>query len=277
MESTDIMQVDVEAVIASKNPKLLKKIPRFIIRYLKRIVHQNDINEFLMQHADKKGLDFVDAILTDFNIKIETFGEENIPQTGRFIFAANHPMGGLESNAFIKTVSKHYSEIKFPVNDIIMQLKPMHNVLIPVNKHGAQHRDAVKQLEAEFAGDKQILFFPAGLVSRKIKGKITDLEWKKSFINKAKQHKRDIILVYIEGHNSAFFYNLANWRKRLGIKANIEMLYLVNEAYKQYNKTIKLVFSKPISWQELNTEHSGIEWAETLKKECYNLATKIDS
>jgi 1-acyl-sn-glycerol-3-phosphate acyltransferase len=276
MENKDIMQVDVEAVIASKDPKLLKKIPRFIIRYLKRIVHQDDINEFLKLHGDKQGLDFVNAILTDFNIKIETFGEENIPQNGRFIFAANHPMGGLESNAFIKIVSKHYSEIKFPVNDIIMQLKPMHNILIPVNKHGIQHRDAVKQLEAEFAGDKQILYFPAGLVSRKIKGKITDLDWKKSFISKAKQHKRDIILVYIEGHNSTFFYNLANWRKRFGIKTNIEMLYLVNEAYKQYNKTIKLVFSKPISWQELNTKHSSLEWAELLKKECYNLASKID-
>lgn len=272
MGTEKLMQVDVEKVIASKNPKLLKRIPRFVIRYLKRIVHQDDINDFLSRHGHKKGLDFVDAILSDFNIKIETFGEENIPKEGRFIFAANHPMGGLESNAFIQVVAKHYKNIKFPVNDIIMNLTPMHNILIPVNKHGAQNRDAVRKLEEEFAGDNQILFFPAGLVSRKIKGKITDLEWKKTFVSKAIQHKRDIIVVYIHGKNSKFFYNLAKWRKFFGIKANIEMLYLVNEAYKQYNRTIKIVFSKPITWQELKEKDNAKIWAGRLKEKCYELA-----
>jgi putative hemolysin len=275
MGTEKLMQVDVEKVIASKNPKLLKRIPRFVIRYLKRIVHQDDINDFLSRHGHKKGLDFVDAILSDFNIKIETFGEDNIPKEGRFIFAANHPMGGLESNAFIQVVAKHYKNIKFPVNDIIMNLTPMHNILIPVNKHGAQNRDAVRKLEEEFAGDNQILFFPAGLVSRKIKGKITDLEWKKTFVSKAIQHKRDIIVVYIDGKNSKFFYNLAKWRKFFGIKANIEMLYLVNEAYKQYNRTIKIVFSKPIPWQELKEHDNAKIWAERLKEKCYELADLV--
>jgi putative hemolysin len=272
METEQSLRVDVKKVIASKNPKLLKRIPCFIIRYLKRIVHQDDINDFLSRHGHKKGLDFVDAIISDFNIKIETYGEENIPTTGRFIFASNHPMGGLESNAFMQVVAKHYKNIKFPVNDIIMNLTPLHNILIPVNKHGAQNRDAVRKLEEEFAGDNQILFFPAGLVSRKIKGKITDLEWKKTFVSKAIEHKRDIIVVYIHGKNSRFFYNLANCRKFFGIKANIEMLYLVNEAYKQYNRTIKIVFSKPIPWQELKEKDNAKIWAKRLKEKCYELA-----
>ena len=128
-------------------------------------------------------------------------------------------------------------------------------------------------IDDTFASDVMILYFPAGLCSRKQKGKILDLPWKNTFIKKAIQFKSDIIPVHIDGSNSNFFYNLANWRKRLGIKANIEMLYLVDEMYKQYNKDINITFGKPVSFRVFDDRFKSNEWAQMMKEHVYELAS----
>jgi putative hemolysin len=113
--------------------------------------------------------------------------------------------------------------------------------------------------------------FPAGLVSRKINGKITDLEWKRNFVKKAIQHKRDIVPVFISGQNSNFFYNLANLRKKLGIKINIEMVFLPGELFKSKTKHITVKFGKPVKWEELNNGEKPEKWAQKIKELTYNL------
>ena len=203
------LQIDVEKIIAAKNPRLARLLPRFIIKYIKRVIHEKEVNYVLKTYGDKTGLDFVEAVLSYFNITIKTCGEENIPKEGKYIFAANHPLGGIEGMALLQVVSKHNKEVRFVVNDILMNLKNYEPLFIPVNKHGKYSKEYAQIIEDTFHTNAWILYFPAGLVSRKIKGKIIDLEWKKSFITKSIQHKRDIIPVYIEGKNSNFFYNLS--------------------------------------------------------------------
>ena len=262
--------IDVERVIENKNPKLLKIIPRFIIRYLKRIVHQNDLNRFVNENKHKKGLEFAEAILEDYGIAYTVQGMENIPDRGRFVFASNHPLGGMDGIALIRAVSKKFTDLKFPVNDILMNIKGLDNIFIPINKHGANSKDAARQLHEAYNSDAQILMFPAGLVSRKQKGGIRDLEWKNNFIKKAIESNRDIIPVHITGRNTNFFYNLANLRKRLGIKANIEMLYLVDEVYKQRGKNLVVSFGKPVSWEEINKEKDKSKSAKKIKELVYS-------
>jgi putative hemolysin len=121
------------------------------------------------------------------------------------------------------------------------------------------------------ASDKTVLFFPAGLVSRKRKGVIADLPWKKTFISKARKHKRKIVPVYIDGQNSKFFYNLANLRKRLGMKTNIEMLYLVDEMYNQYDKEVNVFIGKPLSFEDLPKDKNDDELAEYIRSLIYTL------
>ena len=270
-QKRDDLFIDVERVIANKNPKLLKIIPGFLIRYLKRIVHQEDINKFIFRNKDKKGLEFANAILNDYEVSYSTKGIENIPDNGRFIFASNHPLGGMDGIALIRAVSEKFKEIKFPVNDILMNVKGLDNIFIPINKHGSNSKDAAKQLDEAYNSDYQILMFPAGLCSRKIKGKIVDLEWKNNFIKKAITYKRDIIPVHISGRNTNFFYNLANIRKRLGIKANIEMLYLVDELYKQKGKNLIISFGKPVLWQDINNEKDKTKSANFIRDLAYKL------
>ena len=265
------MFIDVEHVIANKNPKLLKIIPSFIIRYLKKIIHQDDINRFISKNGHKKGLEFAQAILDEYNVTYTINGIDNIPASGRFIFASNHPLGGIDGIALILSVSEKYKSIKFPVNDILMHIKGLDNIFIPINKHGSNSKEAAKQMVEAYSSDAQILMFPAGLVSRKQKRKIVDLEWKNNFIKKAITYKRDIIPVHITGKNTKFFYNLANIRKLLRIKVNIEMLYLVDEFYKQCGNNLEISFGKPISWEDLVKEKDRDKSAGGIKEIVYRL------
>lgn len=268
----EALRVDVDAVFRKKGRKIYPFIPGFVIRYLERVVHQDEINATLPRLAGLEGLPFIERALNDeLGITMEVMNPDNVPVTGRFVVVSNHPLGGLDGMALMHVIGKKRPDIQFISNDILLELKPIANLFAPVNKHGRNSREAIRQLDALYAGEQLVLIFPAGLVSRRTRGVIADLEWKKSFITKAVQHKRDIVPVYIEGRNSDFFYNMANWRKRLGIKANIEMLYLADELFKQRGRNIRMHFGKPLSWQLFDDTLSHHEWAQRVKGHVYSM------
>lgn len=261
--------IDIEKIIREKNPRLLKWMPGFLLRYFKRILHEKDVNDFMAAHGHLRKLDFVHTVLSEFDTKIIAKGLENIPDTGGFIIAANHPLGGFDGLALMEAVAKKREDIQFLVNDILFTLGTMDELFIPVNKHGSQ--GASTKIEAAYKSENAVLIFPAGLVSRKQEGKVMDLEWKKSFITKAIQYDKPVVPTYIDGKNSSFFYNLSLWRKRLGIKANIEMFYLVDEMYRQQHKTITITFGKPVQPSVLDQQKSPRELAALMKKHVYAL------
>ncbi|MCD6179672.1 MAG: 1-acyl-sn-glycerol-3-phosphate acyltransferase [Bacteroidales bacterium] len=265
--------IDVERIIASKSEKALKYTPNFIIAYLKRIVHQDYINTFLVEQKDKEGLDFVRAVLDEFDIKLNIQGLDNIDREKRYIIAANHPIGSMDGIALMDVLGKVREDIIFPVNDLLMNIPHLQKLFIPINKHGSNIENA-RIIDRTFASKVMMLYFPAGLVSRRKKGVIEDTEWKKTFIRKSRDYKRDIVPTYIEGRVSSFFYRLANWRARLGIKINIEMLYLANEMFKQRGKEIKIIFGKPIPHQTFDRSKKDIEWAAYVKKQVYAINKK---
>jgi 1-acyl-sn-glycerol-3-phosphate acyltransferase len=263
--------LDVEKIFQEKNPDLFKILPGFIFSYLKKIIHQDSLNKILMENPDSYNVDFGIKCTELFGVKSKAIGLSDIPKDGRYLFVANHPLGGLDGIIFMNEVGKVFDNIKFPVNDILLQLGRFNDIFVPINKHGGHSREAAIQIENAFESDAQVLFFPAGLVSRKQKGIIKDLEWKTNFIKKAIRHQRDIVPVFIEGQNSSFFYNLARIRKKIGIKANVEMLYLVNEIFKQNNQELKLFFGSPIPWKEIQNSETPKIWAEKIKKTVYSL------
>ncbi len=265
--------IDLKKVIRNKSPRLAKLTPWFVLNYLRKIVHEDDLNDFVARKGHKRGLDFLFAILEEFGVNMVLIGKENVPETGRYLLASNHPLGGLDGIAFMAAVSQIRKDFIFPVNDILLSFDSMKEFFVPINKHGS-NADNVRIINETFASDKTLLYYPAGLVSRKRKGVISDLEWKKTFITKTKQHKRDVIPVYMDGRNSNFFYNLSNLRTRLGIKANIEMLYLVDETYKQYDRTIHIIFGEPIPWETFDRSKSDLEWAAMVREKVYELKEK---
>lgn len=268
----DELRVDVDAVFRKKGKKLYPFIPKFVIRYLERVVHQDEINEALPKYREYMGLEFVERVLAEqFTVDIEVVHPENLPGPGRFIVASNHPLGGLDGLALMHVVGKMRPDLKFVANDILMELKNLQPLFVAVNKHGRNTKEAVAILDSLYSSDQVVLIFPAGLVSRRQKGGISDLEWKKSFVTKAVQYKRDIVPVHIDGRNSDFFYNLAMWRKRLRIRSNIEMLYLADEMFRQREKRMRITFGKPISHTVFTRELSHLEWAQRVRAHVYRL------
>lgn len=269
-----IQFVDVQKVFHQKNPRLAPLIPGFVYRFIKNIVHEDYINEFLRKHGHKQGLEFIEAIIADFNVTTEIIGEENLPLQGRFIFAGNHPLGGFDGMVLMHFLGKKYPEVKFLVNDILMNIRNLEPLFVPINKHGPHGRDAARKMDEAMRSEAQILTFPSGLVSRRIKGKIEDLPWKKNFIQKAVQYQRDVIPFHFSGRNTSHFYFLANLRKFLGIKSNLEMFLLPDETYRHRNKKLTLIFGKPIPWRMFDHTKSPQEWATWVRNIVYSLPEK---
>ena len=272
MTQEGITQIDIKQVLQQKAPSAARKIPGFVVRYLIRTVHQDELNDILRRYHDKDGVAFMQELIGYFDLNLELVNEENIPTGGRYIFASNHPLGGLDGICLSAIIGGHFDgKIRYLVNDLLLYLSNLRSIFVPINKHGAQGKKNAELIEEAYASDNQIITFPAGLCSRKQNGKIQDTEWKKSFIQKAVEHKRDIVPVFFEGRNSNFFYRLANMRKALGIKMNYEMIYLPDEMFKSKHKTFRIHFGKPIPWQTFDNSRKPAEWAEWMKGIVYNL------
>jgi len=266
-----IHTIDIENIIRNKNPRLLKFLPSPVIRYIKHVIHEKELNAFLHQTKDCYSHDFVKATLSNFQIEVNSFGLTNIPEHGGCIIVCNHPLGGLDGIAVLREVGKVRPDIKALVNDLIMNLKNLNDLLIPVNKHGKNSAKGIKLIDDTYASEGCTIVFPAGLVSRKQQGLIKDLEWKKSFITKAIKHKRCIIPIYVDANNSNFFYRLAQLRKLLRVKANIEMFYLVDEVFKQRGKKIQLTIGQAIPHTYFSNNYPPHYWAQQVKEHVYSL------
>ncbi|MES2592584.1 MAG: 1-acyl-sn-glycerol-3-phosphate acyltransferase [Bacteroidota bacterium] len=262
--------IDVSKVIGEKAPTLKKWMPKFVLVWLKHKLHEDEINQLMHELKDEYGLAFNKKGLEKFGANIETVNSHHLPQTGGIIIAANHPLGGLDGMALIKAVGDVRQDVRFVVNDVLDNLKNYGDVFVGVNKISSTSARSLRVMENILISNDAVIFFPAGLVSRKQKMGIRDLTWKKSFVTQAIDHKRQIVPVYIEGKNSKFFYRFANFRKRIGIKANIEMLFLPDEMFKQKGHTIKIHFGKPFDSAILDNRKSHRAWAAHIKQYVYS-------
>lgn len=268
--------IDVEKLIASKNKKALRWMPRFLLRYLKRIIHEKEVNDFIAANKDKKNAEWCQAVVDYMNIDVRMKGLEKIPKTGKIILTMNHPLGGMDAMILITALKGHRDDLKFIVNDILMNLENMKDLFVGVDKHKKNKAHVREQIEQLFQSDEAVCIFPAGLVSRKSKGVVKDLVWKKTFVTYAKKYDRTVIPIYIDGKLSNFFYRLSNFRKFIGIKSNIEMLYLSNELFKQRNSTLRFVVGDPIEKEFLNRDISDQQLAEEIKERVYELRKELE-
>lgn len=267
------LRVDLNAIIASKSKRIAKYTPKFIINWLKRIIHEDELNDILRKSNGAIDVDFADGVLLWLNARsnVKFTCRESLDPKKRYIFVSNHPLGGLDGLIMISVLGKIFGNIKFVVNDLLMNIIPMRNLFVPVNKHGKMGKDYGKMITDAYASDAQMLYFPAGLCSRLINGEITDLKWHKNFLKQAKKYNRDIVPVYFEGRNSNFFYRLAKIRKALGIKFNFEMIFLPDEMFRQKNSTFDVFIGQPIPISSIDSTKNLQQWCEEIRGKCYEL------
>ena len=264
--------VDVDDILRGKMGPKAKYVPT---GWLKRIVHQDEVNRFLWESRGKTGVDWLEECVRYLDMTLEIEGKENLPDKndGRlYTFVSNHPLGGVDGVALGSVIGRHYDgRFRYLVNDILMNLPGLAPVCIPINKTGKQSRDFPAMVEAGFQSDNHMLMFPAGICSRKINGQVHDIPWKKTFITKSVQYQRDIVPIHFGGQNSEFFYKLANFSDKYVKKVNIAMLFLVDEMYKNVHKTFEVKIGKPIPWQTFDKSKTPMEWAEFVREQVYKL------
>jgi len=267
--------IDIDNILKSKMGGKAKYVPRFASAWLKHIVHQDQVNEFLHSARDLKGVPWLDATLKYLDITLKVEGEENLPpkDDGKlYTFVSNHPLGGIDGVAIGSVVGHHYDgNFRYLVNDLLMNLPGLAPLCIGINKTGKKGRDFPAMVEAGFASQNHMVMFPAGLCSRRINGEIHDIPWKKTFITKSVQNQRDVVPIHFGGQNSNFFYRLANICKRLGIKFNIAMLFLADEMFKNTHQTFTVKIGKPIPWQTFDRTKTPMEWALFVEDTVYKL------
>lgn len=269
-----MLQIDLESIFAEKNPKLAKRLPKFVFKLLSRILRIKDINHYLRQNGNSRGIDSVVNLIKNINVSYTVYGIDKLQQAHRYQFASNHPLGALDGITLLDVVNKHIGEPRFLVNDLLLKLQIFAPLFVPINSYGSTSKEVALHIDNAYSSDMQIIIFPSGMASRKIKGKIVDLEWKKSFVQKSIEHKRDIVPVFFKARNSKCFYTIAFWRKFLGIKANIEMFLLPDEMFRKQDAHFEIFFGDPIPWTDLKNSKSVKQWSEDIRKIVYSLGNK---
>tara|TARA_Y100000385_G_scaffold291876_1_gene373458 strand:+ start:6393 stop:7220 length:828 start_codon:yes stop_codon:yes gene_type:complete len=273
MQDTATKFVDVDGLVKEKNPALYKIIPRWIIRYLsERVIYESLLNEIMSNHQESQNFDFCRLLCEKFGITVKIEGEENIPKEGGVIFAANHPLGGMDAIAVMSAIDMYRNDVKFLVNDILLNIPQLRGIFVGVNKFGTTAREGIKAVDQAFAGDTALFIFPAGMVSRMTRHSvIRDLDWKKTFITKSKKYNKPVVPVHISGRLSKRFYFISRLRKFLRIKMNIEMLLLAQETIKQEGNTIIIKYGKPVDSKSFDRTKKDQDWAYQIKSKVYQL------
>lgn len=245
-------RIDIDRILENKVPRLKRYIPRFVINWLRGLIHEDVLNCAIDNYGDKSPLEFIRGAFKILDIRYTVEGFENIDPNGRYIFASNHPFGGMDGMMLAEAIGSRLGDVRVVINDLLMYMEPLQPIWLPVNKHGRQSTEYALRMREGFESELPILTFPAGLCSRRTNGVVADLKWRKQFIKQAHSTDRQVVPVFVEGHLSDRFYNLANARAKLGVKFNAEMILLVDEMVRQKGQTFTLRFGKPISREELS-------------------------
>ena len=267
--------IDIDKILRDKMGAKAKFVPSFAVNWLKRILHEDEVNQFLWDSRGLSGTEWLTECVRYLDMTLQIEGLENLPDKddGKlYTFVSNHPLGGQDGVALGSIIGKHYDgRFRYLVNDLLLNLPGLKPVSIGINKTGKQSRDFPRMVEAGFKSDNHILMFPAGLNSRKINGKIHDLEWKKTFIAKSVEYQRDVVPIFFGGRNSERFYRIARFSDKYVKKVNIAMLFLVDEMYRNVGKTFRVTIGKPIPWQTFDKSRTSMEWAKYVEDMVYEL------
>ncbi|MDO4695688.1 1-acyl-sn-glycerol-3-phosphate acyltransferase [Porphyromonas sp.] len=269
-------KIDVEKVVRQKYKGY---IPHFLIHAIKKLIHQDEINDILDLQTEVDGVSFAHKVMDALDFTVDMHNQELLPMTGRYIFISNHPLGGADGVVLTSILGKLYdSKINFLVNDLLMNISQFGNVFLPINKYGRQSKSSYQRIEEALLSDRQIITFPAGLCSRKNeKGEIRDLNWSPSFIRMARKYQRDIVPIFFDSRNSNTFYKWARWRERMGLKFNYELVLLPDELFKARGANFDIYIGSTIKVDSLDRDIDDFTIAQSIKTSLYSIPAQTNS
>ena len=127
--------IDIDRLLRSKLGDKARYVPRFLVNWLKKLIWEDRINEFLWESRDEVGVPWLKHGLRYLGNEIVVDGWENLPDATdgmRFTFVSNHPLGGIDGIAIGTVLGDKYGEnFKYLVNDLLMNLPGLAPLCIP--------------------------------------------------------------------------------------------------------------------------------------------------
>ncbi len=267
-----ITQINIDKIIRQQAGRNAKFIPRFLTKWIERLIHQDFINTYLRQ--GRIGVDFCKGVIEYLQVKVDVEGLENLPPKDKpCIVVSNHPLGAIDGVTLGYIIGQHYDgRIKYLVGDLLMNLKGLAPLCVPVKQAGKQQgRNFPNMVNTAFGGKDHVIMFPAGLCSRQQDdGQIRDPEWHKFFIKKSIQFQRDVVPVHFIGKNSPRFYRVARICKQFHLP-NFAKLLLPDEMYRSQGQNYTVRIGKPIAWQTFDKTRTPSQWAQWVQDKIYRL------
>lgn len=266
--------IDIEATVSDKFPAFRQQsslLQKSTLGVLRKITHEDDINRFLDQHGDCSSFEFIDRIFDhfDFSYSASARGRANIPDRGRVILIANHPIGSLDGLALLRLVSEVRRDVKIVANDMLMNFEALQPLLLPLdNMGGGSTRRSYKSIMSALESDEAVIIFPAGEVSRASPKGIRDGQWRSGFMHFARKTKSPVLPVYVDAKNSLFFYGASMLFKPLATAL------LAHEMFNKQSMEINFRIGEAIPVSELNNQSiADRALIKRLKKHLYKLGT----
>ncbi len=274
--------ISVRALFTEKAPRMAGRIPAPCYRLLERLAHTRELNRYVHYCRSLSPREALAVAMSRLRLRyrVHTASEWSgargtaradaaLPQDSKITVVANHPLGGADALVMLDLLTKRYGQVHVPANDLVHVIGPLAPYFVPVNKHGSNQTNS-RRLNELFASNAPALVFPAGRTGRPAAGRladrrIVDFPWTKTFVTRSRRNGRTIVPVYIDGRNSLRFYLVAWLRTRLAIKANLEMLLLVDELARCRGTTLDLVMGSPIDAELLDPRRGDHQWAADLR------------
>lgn len=268
--------IDVDTLVEDLYPDVRKKdnpVFKATLGLLKKLLHQDEINEFIETNRHLEGLEFVDAVLDhfDFSFRVSSRDRLNIPSEGRVIIVANHPLGSLDSLALLKMVSDIRSDVRIVTTTVLDHVEPLKSLFLSIDNLSkkASHLTNMRRIVSALESEQAVIMFPTGGVSRIRANGVRDGKWKTGFLRLARKTESPILPVHISAKNSAMYYGLSSLFKPLGV------VLLANEMFKKHDTEISFRIGKPVPWesiQSLGLPRAKV--AKRMRKQVYCLGKK---
>lgn len=248
-------------------------------KLLMYVLRVNAINKVYSKVADKKGLEFIDGVIEELDVKFEISPDDlkRIPKTGSFITVSNHPFGGIDGILLIRAIGEARPDYKVLANFILSKIKPIEEFFFPVNPFEKRkgEKSSLSGLKLSLNHLKEggcLGVFPAGEVSTYQSGllNIADRKWQPSVVKLIKNAKVPVVPVYFEGTNSKLFHMLGL------IHPMLRTIKLPSELLNKRHKVIRIRIGNPICVDEQEEFSDLSQYARFLRAKTYALGTSLE-
>ena len=240
---------------------------------LKRLLYEEEFQQFAAAHCHLKGLDMVEQVLEhlDIHCTVSARDLEQIPDHGPLVIIANHPTGTLDGLALMYAVSRVRRDVKVVTNRLLTHLEPLGSLFIPVdNINGRTSKSSLMQMEQHLHNGGVLIFFPAGEVSRPTRKGIRDKKWHSGFIKLAGKLRAPLLPMHIQARNGLFFYASTL------VSPTLSMLLLMQQMFRRRHSTLPITIGQQIAWSQwFSAGLSSREMAERCRQHVMHLGKGV--